>query len=109
MPRPKRFRRLGFMPGCRAFKPAHMKMRELNEVFLGTDELEALRLKELMGLSQEQAAEHMGISQPSFHRLVSGARKKVAEALINGKALKIQDVGWAGCRGHGRCGRDTTG
>ncbi len=98
MPRPRRFRRLSFMPEATYFKPAGISMQELDEVAIATDELEAIRLKDLQGLSQEEAAEKMGISQPTFHRLVKEARRKVADALVNGKAIRIQGVSWAGCR-----------
>lgn len=62
----------------------------LNEVILTFDEVEAIRLKDYEQLNQEAAAKKMNISQPTFHRLVLAARKKIAEALINGKAIKIE-------------------
>jgi len=72
------------------FKPAGIKSDELEQIILTIDELEAVRLKDLQGFEQEKAAGEMNISQPTFHRLLSSARKKIAEALINGKALKIE-------------------
>jgi predicted DNA-binding protein (UPF0251 family) len=61
----------------------------LEEVVLGLDEVEALRLADLNGLYQEKAAEQMKISRPTFSRIVEQARRKVADALIHGKALRI--------------------
>jgi predicted DNA-binding protein (UPF0251 family) len=61
----------------------------LQEVVIAIDEYEALHLKDLDGKEQEECARLMNISQPTFHRLIISARKKVADALINGKALKI--------------------
>lgn len=65
-------------------------MKDLEEVVLTVDEFEAVRLKDLLGFEQEEAAKEMNISQPTFHRLVQSARKKIADAILNGKALKIE-------------------
>ena len=65
-------------------------MRKLQEVILAIDEFEAVRLKDLEGLEQEECAKKMNISQPTFHRLVLSARKKIADGVVNGKALKIE-------------------
>jgi len=78
-----------FEPGVTFFKPAGVPMSELEESVLTVDEFEAVRLKDLLGLEQEAAAQKMNISQPTFHRLVVSARKKIADAIVNGKAIKI--------------------
>jgi uncharacterized protein len=65
-------------------------MRFLEEIIVTLDELEALRLADLNGLYQEQAAWRMKISRPTFSRIVEEARRKVADALINGKALRLE-------------------
>jgi predicted DNA-binding protein (UPF0251 family) len=57
---------------------------------ISLDEYEAIRLKDYENLDQESAAVKMGISQPTFYRLISSAHKKIADALINGKAMKIE-------------------
>jgi predicted DNA-binding protein (UPF0251 family) len=62
----------------------------LEEVVISIDEYEAIRLKDLEGLQQEEAAAKMGISQPTFYRLLTSARKKIAAALVMGKAIKIE-------------------
>jgi len=67
-------------------------MRTLEEVVLSFEEIESLRLKEVEGLGQTEAAKKMHISQPTFFRILSTARKKVAEAIIKGKAIKIQKL-----------------
>ncbi|HPF98521.1 MAG TPA: DUF134 domain-containing protein [Kiritimatiellia bacterium] len=90
MPRPCCPRRVGFTPGVTYFKPAGVPLRELEEVVVTLDELEALRLADLNGLYQEKAAEEMKISRPTFARVVESARKKVADALIHGKALRME-------------------
>lgn len=64
-------------------------MINLEESILTVDEFEAIRLKDLLGLEQEECAKKMNISQPTFHRLISTARKKIADAIVNGKAIKI--------------------
>jgi predicted DNA-binding protein (UPF0251 family)/predicted Fe-Mo cluster-binding NifX family protein len=70
-------------------KPAGVPARELETVVLGLDEAEALRLADLEGLYQEAAARSMGVSRPTFGRIVEAARRKVADAVLNGKALRL--------------------
>lgn len=65
-------------------------MTSLESVGLSVDEFEAIRLKDLEGLEQTAAADSMRISQPTFHRVIEAARKKVADALVNGKAIRIE-------------------
>lgn len=90
MPRPPLTRTIGRRPGATRYKPSGVPVRFLQEVTLGYDEIEALRLADLEGLYQEQAAERMGISRPTFGRLVSGARRKVAHAFFHGHALAFE-------------------
>jgi uncharacterized protein len=79
-----------FEPGITYFKPAGVPMTELQEVILMVDEFEAIRLKDVDGLEQEQSAQRMNISQPTFHRLYQHARRKIGDVIVNGKALRIQ-------------------
>lgn len=90
MPRPFCRRRIGWMPGKFRFLPEGVEPQTADFLVLTLDELEALRLADLLGLYQEEAAEKMGISRPTFARILESARKKVAEALVNGKALVIE-------------------
>lgn len=90
MPRPRLCRRVGFRPDVTYFKPAGVRMFELEEVTLSMDEFEAVRLKDLEGLEQGECAKKMNISQPTFHRLVVAARKKIAETIVTGKAIRIE-------------------
>lgn len=87
MPRPCKRRFVGGGPGANAFKPAGVPGRELATVELQFDELEALRLADLEGLYHQEAAAQMGISRATFGRIVDGAHRKVADALVNGKML----------------------
>ena len=89
MPRPPLCRRIAQHPDATYFKPPGIPLTELEEVVLTVDELEALRLADKEGMYQEQAAEQMNISRPTFGRIVETARRKVAEALVEGKALRI--------------------
>jgi len=89
MSRPFKCRRVAFMPGVTYFKPAGIPLRDLEEISVSIEEAEALRLKEIEGLEQEQGAAKMNISRPTFQRILASARKKVADALLNGKAIKI--------------------
>jgi len=72
------------------FKPRGIPLAELKEVSVTVEELEAVRLKDLEGVEQEPTAAQMGISQPTLHRILLSARRKIADALVNGKALKIE-------------------
>ena len=90
MPRPKCCRRVAGLPRCKVFKPAGIPACSLEEVILTVDELEAVRLADLQGLYQEQAAQEMNISRQTFGRIIESARRKVAEALIQGKVLRIE-------------------
>ena len=90
MPRPKCCRRVAGLPRCKVFKPAGMPACSLEEIILTVDELEAVRLADLQGLYQEQAAEQMNISRQTFGRIIESAHRKVAETLVEGKALRIE-------------------
>jgi predicted DNA-binding protein (UPF0251 family) len=77
-------------------------MAELNEVILSVDEFEAIRLKDIDELEQEQCAQRMNISQPTFHRLYLEARRKIADVIVNGKALRIEGGTYEISPQHGR-------
>ena len=89
MPRPPKPRWCQGPPPQRVYKPAGVPLGQLNQVVLGLDELEALRLCDLLGLSQEEAGGRMGVSRGTVQRLLSSARAKVADALVHGKAITI--------------------
>ena len=90
MPRPRKCRCVMHEPSALYFKPRGIPMVCLEQVQLTFDELEAIRLNDLEGLGQIASAEKMQISQPTLHRTLVSARKKIADALVNGKALKIE-------------------
>lgn len=89
MPRPKIQRCLRFNPGVTYYKPRGIPLRILEEVVLLPDEVEALKLYEVDGLAQIEAAKKLGVSQPTFARILASATKKIAEAIIKGKAIKF--------------------
>jgi len=90
MPRPPKCRRVEFIPEITFFKPAGIPVSELEVVQLKVEELEAIRLKDLLGLEQEGCADKMGVSRPTYHRILSSARGKVATALLEGKAIRVE-------------------
>jgi len=90
MSRPPKCRRVEFLPNVTYFKPAGIPLRDLEEVCMSVEEAEALRLKDLEKLEQEQGAEKMNVSRPTFQRILASARQKVADALLNGKAIRIE-------------------
>jgi len=89
MPRPKCHRHIMGAPDKKYFKPRGIPFMELEEVVLNLDEFEAVRLADYEHLYQEQAAEKMNISRQTFGRIIDAAHKKIADVLINGKALRI--------------------
>lgn len=89
MVRPQKDRFVAFNPDVSYFKPRGIPMVELSEVNLTVDERESIRLSDLLGLSHEEAGRRMGVSRATFGRIVQRARKIVADALINGKAIHI--------------------
>ena len=90
MPRPTCPRKITCTPRARYFKPAGIPLRQLGEVLLAPDELEAVRLADCEELYRADAAERMGISRQTFDRNIRRARKKVATALLKGLALRIE-------------------
>lgn len=90
MARPLKCRRIGFVPRVTFFKPASIPLRALEEVQLTLEEVEAIRLRDLEGLEQEEGAEKMNISRPTFQRVLASARQKIADALLSGKAIRIE-------------------
>ena len=89
MARPLKCRRVHWQPEFTFFKPQGIPMRALEEVNLTVDEFEAIRLADLEGHYQEQAAQRMGVSRQTFGNIIHSARKKIADSLVNGKAMRI--------------------
>jgi len=90
MSRPRKIRRVSKPPICSRFKPVGIPARLLDVVDLSVDEYEALRLADYEGLEHKEAAEKMGISRPTFTRLIDQARKKFASGIIEGKEISIE-------------------
>jgi predicted DNA-binding protein (UPF0251 family) len=103
MPRPTKCRRVNFFPGVTYFKPAGIKCAQLEEAHLSIEEIEAIRLKDLEGLEQEQGAERMNVSRPTFQRILAAGRQKIADALLNGKAIRIEGGNFELCPRRFRC------
>lgn len=109
MPRPRSPRKISSRPVVPLFKPGGVRAR--SQVSLGGDEFEALRLADLERLQQADAAARMGISRQTFGRVLLSARRKVAEAIVRGRALRI-DADYSGdpevqeLVRAGRCGAD---
>lgn len=83
------WRRVDFIPQITYFKPAGVPLSNLQEVCISVEEAEAIRLKDLEGLEQEECAQRMNISRTTFSRVLGSARQKMADALLSGKAIKI--------------------
>jgi len=90
MPRPRLCRKIKFNPAITYFKPQGVPLRTLEVISLSLEEMEALRLKNVEGLEQTQAAQKMNTSQSTFQRILSSAHQKISDALINGKAISIE-------------------
>lgn len=87
--RPRKLRKISFQPNVTFFKPRNIPLKELEIIELTHEEVEAMRLKNIEDLDQVEAAKIMETSQSTFQRIISSANKKVSDALINGKAIKI--------------------
>jgi len=90
MPRPFKCRRIRCKPGFDYFKPRGIPIGNLDEVNLTVDEFEAIRLADLEGKYQEQAAKKMNVSRQTFGNIIESAHKKIADSIVNGKAIKIE-------------------
>ncbi len=90
MPRPPKRRLVEQLPAATYFKPAGIRMVDLDEVQLSIDELEAIRLKDREGFDHVTCAERMNVSRPTFHRILRMGHQKVADALTTGKAIRIE-------------------
>lgn len=89
MARPTKWRRIENVPKVTCFAPSEQKSPELPENLLKLEELEAIRLKDLEGLEQEECAKRMAVSRPTFQRILLSAREKIADSLVNGKTIHI--------------------
>jgi len=83
---------MSFSPNITYFKPKGVPLHSLEEVTLLPDEVEALKLHDVDDLEQIEAAAKMQISQPTFGRILDKAYKKIANAIITGKAIRIEEV-----------------
>ncbi len=90
MPRPFKCRRVRGRPVSEYFKPRGVPLSSLQEINLTIDELEAVRLADLEGMYQEEAAKKMNVSRQTFGNIIETARKKIADSIVNAKALKIE-------------------
>ena len=88
--RPKKTRWIKCVPGERCFKPLCKPLSKLETVFLTLDEFEAVRLACLEGLKQVDAAKKLKISRPTFSRILTSAQNKIADGLVNIKAIRIE-------------------
>lgn len=91
MPRPKLPRCNCFNPGVYYYKPQGIPLCNLDEILILPDEISAVKLYDFDELDQTQAAQEMQVSQPTFARILKSARKKIAQAIIEGKAIRIEE------------------
>lgn len=89
MGRPKIPRKVGCKPRCTCFRPELKSSKKIEELLLLPDEAEVLKLHDIEGMEQKVAAHKMGISQPTFGRILKLAHEKISDALINGKIIRF--------------------
>jgi predicted DNA-binding protein (UPF0251 family) len=97
-------RRVDFLPKITYFKPAGVPLIHLQEVRLSIEEAESIRLKEIEALEQDACARKMSVSRPTFARILLSARQKMADALLNGKAIRIEGGNYEMAVRRFRCG-----
>lgn len=90
MARPTKWRKIENIPAVPCFVPSDKDIPELDKNILKLEELEAIRLKDLEGMEQEECAAKMEVSRPTFQRILISAREKIADSLINGKSILIE-------------------
>lgn len=90
MARPTKWRKIENIPTIPYFIPSEKDIKEVPENVLKLEELEAVRLKDLEGLEQDECAEKMQVSRPTFQRILISAREKIADSLVNGKVIHIE-------------------
>ena len=90
MPRPRKFRKVGYIPKTNFFIPDTSDKGKLEEVIVSIEEIEALRLYDYEGYDQDVSAASMNISRGTFQRILNSARYKITDALINGKSIRIE-------------------
>ncbi|TEB10749.1 hypothetical protein Psfp_04107 [Pelotomaculum sp. FP] len=90
MARPPKLRRVEFIPNIQHFVPLSIQTNTIGENVLLIEEIEAIRLKDLEKLEQEECAEKMEVSRQTFQRILNNAREKIADSIIKGKAIRIE-------------------
>ena len=109
MPRPKKCRRVCCMPASMGFEPVKKGNNKL-QVIMTVDEYETIRLIDKQGLSQEECGEYMGVARTTVQQIYNEARKKLAEALVEGASLKIEGGNYVLCGTEEEgCGREARG
>ncbi len=98
------WRRVDFLPQVTYFRPAGVPFARLQEVRLSVEEAEAIRLKDVETLEQDECAQRMRVSRPTFARILLLARQKVADALLNGKGIRIEGGNYEMAVRRFRCG-----
>ncbi|MBN1404623.1 MAG: DUF134 domain-containing protein [Opitutales bacterium] len=92
MPRPICPRRISHRPPSGYYKPAGIPLSDLEEIVVAADELESIRLADAKGMYNQDAAKEMGVSRQTFERILKRAREKVAHALTQGIAIRLDSI-----------------
>jgi len=106
MSRPVKLRQVAWMPGETLFKPVGVPVSALEVVILALEEVEAIRLKDIEDMHQEDCAKQMGVSRATFHQVLKSARGKLADAIVNGKAIRVEGGSFAFPGARFRCRHD---
>jgi len=106
MSRPVKLRYVAQLPSTALFRPVGVPANVVPPVCLSLEEAESIRLKDLEGLEQEECARSMQISRPTFHRVLESGRRKLADALVNGKAIQIEGGNFGLAQRRFRCNND---
>jgi len=106
MPRPRKWRKVCFLPENNRFGPLNSPVNQDRFVIMTIDEYETIRLIDLEGFTQEECADQMNIARTTVQRIYNDARKKIADSLVNSKVLKIEGGDYRLCDGLDKsCGR----
>lgn len=97
MARPRKRRRVCSLPDHLSFGPLNGQMKDKEEIILSIEEFEVVRLIDLEGLEQQETAERMEVARSTIQRMYTEAKKKIADAIVNGKVLKIEGGNYRLC------------
>lgn len=102
MPRPRKHRRVCFLPQCDMYGPVNGPIKHKDVITMSVSEYETIRIIDFEQMTQEECAKSMDVARTTVQKMYSDARQKIADSFVNGKAIKIEGGDYMLCNGKGR-------